>query len=85
MGVNVPDAILVGRFSGDNHWPGFWVIAEGSATVGRWLSWIPGERGLDFFLTAVTFPNHDVRRNYLGLCNEISDLLRFIPSENPPP
>ena len=20
-GVNVPDAILVGRFSGDNHWP----------------------------------------------------------------
>jgi hypothetical protein len=20
-GVNVPDAIFVGRFSGDNHWP----------------------------------------------------------------
>ena len=21
MGVNVPDAILIGRFSGDNYWP----------------------------------------------------------------
>jgi hypothetical protein len=39
VGVNVPDAILVGRFSGDTHWPLSVEIPNGLSTTPGNFEW----------------------------------------------
>jgi hypothetical protein len=67
-GVNVPDAILVGRFSGDNHWPvlgdrrgssGGLLAALSFAHLARCAAAISGGTGL--FCHNFTFSLHPLR------------------------